>query len=66
MENYKNLIAHKTAIIDEGATIGNNCKISLTHICSKDRDNCSFGQNVFIGNNVVIGNNVKVQNKYYL
>ena len=65
MENYKNLIAHKTAIIDEGATIGNNCKIwHWTHICkgAKIGDNCSFGQNVFIGNNVVIGNNVKVQN----
>ena len=58
-------IIHKTAIIDDGATIGNNCKIwHWTHISSgaKIGNLCSLGQNVFVGNNVNIGNNVKIQN----
>ena len=56
---------HNTAIVDEGAKIGKNCKIwHWTHICSKAiiGNFCSFGQNVFIGNNVKIGNGVKIQN----
>jgi UDP-2-acetamido-3-amino-2,3-dideoxy-glucuronate N-acetyltransferase len=56
---------HETAIVDDGATIGEGSRVwHWVHICSgavigKD---CSFGQNVFVGNNVKIGNNVKVQN----
>ena len=64
MTMQSNMI-HNTAIIDEGATIGNNCKIwHWTHISSgaKIGDFCSLGQNVFVGNNVIIGNNVKIQN----
>ncbi|MBW1635895.1 MAG: N-acetyltransferase [Deltaproteobacteria bacterium] len=56
---------HETAIIDEGASIGNGCRIwHWVHICGGAQigRNCSFGQNVFIGNKVVIGNNVKIQN----
>ena len=56
---------HPTAIIDEGAQIGDNCNIwHWTHICSEAiiGDFCSFGQNVFIGNKVRIGKNVKIQN----
>ena len=45
---------HETAIVEEGATIGGNCKIwHWTHI-SKGAvigNFCVFGQNVFIGNN---------------
>jgi len=56
---------HPTAIVDQGARIGENTRIwHWAHICSGaliGRD-CSFGQNVFVGNKVVIGNNVKVQN----
>ena len=62
MSNYT---VHPTAIVDEGAQIGENSRVwHWAHICSQaviGRD-CSFGQNVFVGNKVVIGNNVKVQN----
>lgn len=57
--------AHSTAIIDEGAIIGDRCRIwHFVHICSQAKigNDCIFGQNVFIGNKVIIGNNVKVQN----
>lgn len=57
--------AHPTAIIDEGAQIGDGSRIwHWVHICGGaqiGRD-CSFGQNVFVGNRVVIGNNCKIQN----
>lgn len=56
---------HPTAIIDEGATIGNGSRIwHWVHICggAKIGNGCSFGQNVFVGNDVVIGNNCKIQN----
>lgn len=62
MSNYT---VHPTAIVDEGAQIGENTRVwHWVHICGKavvGRD-CSFGQNVFVGNKVIIGNNVKVQN----
>ena len=56
---------HDTAIIDEGAQIGENCHIwHWTHISGGARigKNCSFGQNVFVGNKVVINDNCKIQN----
>ncbi|QDK37508.1 acyltransferase [Bdellovibrio sp. NC01] len=56
---------HETAIVDEGAQIGNDCRIwHWVHISPKAKigAKCSFGQNVFVGNNVVIGNNCKIQN----
>jgi UDP-2-acetamido-3-amino-2,3-dideoxy-glucuronate N-acetyltransferase len=56
---------HKTAIIDEGAKIGNFTNIwHWTHVSSGAviGDKCSLGQNVFIGNRAIIGNNVKIQN----
>jgi UDP-2-acetamido-3-amino-2,3-dideoxy-glucuronate N-acetyltransferase len=56
---------HPTAIVDEGAQLGNGSRVwHWAHICSgaKIGSGCSFGQNVFVGNDVVIGNNVKVQN----
>lgn len=58
-------IAHPTAIVDEGAQIGDNTRIwHWVHICggAKIGQSCSFGQNVFVSNQVVIGNNCKVQN----
>ena len=57
--------AHQTAIIDDGATIGEGTKIwHWVHICAGAviGQDCSFGQNVFVGNKVKIGNQVKVQN----
>lgn len=58
-------IIHATAVIDDGATIGNNtriwhfCHVMPTAIIGA---NCNLGQNVFIDNNVAIGNGVKIQN----
>src|SRR5665213_3016060 len=59
------LAIHPSAIIDEGAQIGDDTRIwHWVHICggAKIGRDCSFGQGVFVGNDVVIGNNVKVQN----
>lgn len=56
---------HDTAIIDNGANIGDGTKIwHWVHVCSGAEigHNCSLGQNVYVGNKVVIGNNVKIQN----
>ena len=56
---------HETAIVDDGAVIGDHTRIwHWVHISAGARigERCSFGQNVYIGNKVVIGNNVKIQN----
>jgi UDP-2-acetamido-3-amino-2,3-dideoxy-glucuronate N-acetyltransferase len=56
---------HETAIIDEGAIIGDQSAIwHWVHICkgAKIGNNVSLGQNVFVGNKVEIGDNCKVQN----
>ena len=56
---------HESAIVDEGATIGEGTKIwHFSHVCSRAviGNACSLGQNVFVGNQVVIGNNCKIQN----
>ena len=57
--------AHPTAIIDEGASIGEGTRIwHWVHISAGARigSGCSFGQNVFVGDRVVIGRNCKIQN----
>lgn len=56
---------HPTAIVDEGAQIGDDtCIWHWVHICGGARIgfSCTLGQNVFIGNRTVIGNNCKIQN----
>ena len=56
---------HPTAIVDEGAQIGDLTTIwHWVHICSGAviGERCSFGQNVFVSGKAKIGNNVKVQN----
>ena len=56
---------HPTAIVDDGATIGEGTRIwHWVHVCGGAHigNNCSLGQNVFVGNRVKIGNNVKIQN----
>ena len=61
--NYWN---HESAIIDDGATLGEGTKVwHFSHVCSGATigDRCSLGQNVFVGNRVVIGNRRKIQNK---
>lgn len=57
--------AHATAIIDDGASIGEGTSIwHWVHVSSGSRigEGCSLGQNVYVASNVVIGNNVKIQN----
>lgn len=56
---------HETAIVDEGAQIGADCRIwHWAHVCGGAQigERVSLGQNVFVGNKVTIGNNVKIQN----
>ena len=56
---------HPSAIVDEGAQIGDGSRIwHFVHVCGGARvgENVSLGQNVFVGNKVVIGDDCKVQN----
>jgi len=60
-----NYTKHQTAIVDEGATIGNGTRIwHWVHVCGGAQigSDVSLGQNVYVGNRVVIGDNVKIQN----
>ena len=57
--------AHPSAIIDDGAHIGEGTRIwHWVHVSAGARigDRCSLGQNVYVGSDVNIGNNVKIQN----
>jgi UDP-2-acetamido-3-amino-2,3-dideoxy-glucuronate N-acetyltransferase len=57
--------AHSTAIVDEGAKIGEGTRIwHWVHVCAGARvgRDCALGQNVYVGNDVVIGDNVRIQN----
>lgn len=59
------ITVHPSAIVDEGAVLGDGCRVwHWVHISAGARigSGCSFGQNVFVGNDVRIGDNVKVQN----
>lgn len=61
----KKYFSHQTAIIDDGANIGEGTKIwHYSHICkgAKIGKNCNIGQNVFIAGGAVLGDNCKVQN----
>jgi UDP-2-acetamido-3-amino-2,3-dideoxy-glucuronate N-acetyltransferase len=61
----KKYFAHETAVIDEGAEIGEGVKIwHFSHIMpnSKIGDGSNIGQNVVVSPDVVLGKNVKVQN----
>jgi UDP-2-acetamido-3-amino-2,3-dideoxy-glucuronate N-acetyltransferase len=56
---------HPTAVVDDGAVLGDGCRVwHFVHISGGARigSGCSFGQNVYVGNDVVIGDNVKIQN----
>lgn len=60
-----NVNIHPSAIVDEGAQIGEGSRIwHFVHVCSgaKIGRNVSLGQNVFVGNRVVIGDTCKIQN----
>lgn len=57
--------AHSSAIIDDGAAIGEGSRIwHFTHVCggAKIGKDVSIGQNVFVGNEAVIGDKCKIQN----
>ena len=57
--------AHKTAVIDNNCSIGDNTKIwHFSHIMSNSTigKNCNIGQNVVVSPQVILGQNVKVQN----
>ena len=64
-DSSSNVFIHETAVVDDGAIIGNGTKIwHYSHICSgaKIGKNCNIGQNVYISGGAVIGDNCKVQN----
>ena len=61
--------AHETAIIDEGATIGNKSNIwHFSHVFQKAKigSQCNIGQNVVVSDGVVLGDRCKVQNNVSL
>lgn len=69
MNDIPSYYAHPSAIIDEGATIGQGTKVwHFCHIMPAAiiGNNCSLGQNVFVANEVQLGNNVKIQNNVSL
>lgn len=56
---------HPTAIVDDGATIGDGSRVwHWVHVSAGAviGQRCSLGQGVFVGNDVTIGDNVKIQN----
>jgi len=56
---------HETAVIDEGAELGDDAKIwHFTHVCEGAQIGARsvLGQSVFVGRHVKIGRGVKVQN----
>ncbi len=60
-----NYFRHATAIVDDGAVVGEGSRIwHWTHVSpgAVIGRGCSLGQNVFVGNSACIGNNVKIQN----
>jgi len=60
-----NYSVHSSAIVDEGAQIGEGSRIwHFVHVCAQAKigRGVSLGQNVFVGNKVVIGDHCKVQN----
>lgn len=59
------IFIHKTAIVDDGAQLGEKCRVwHWVHVCggAKIGKNVSLGQNVFVAANVVIGDDCKIQN----
>lgn len=60
--NYQ---VHASAIVDEGAQIGDGSRVwHFVHVCAGARigKGVSLGQNVFVGNKVLIGDHCKIQN----
>lgn len=56
---------HPTAIVDEGATVGDGSKIwHFSHVLTGSAigEGCNIGQNVVVGPNVRIGSGCRIQN----
>ena len=65
MNSEKRVFIHPTAIVEEGATIGEGTRIwHFVHVRSgaKIGGNCNIGKDVYIDVGVEIGDNVKIQN----
>jgi UDP-2-acetamido-3-amino-2,3-dideoxy-glucuronate N-acetyltransferase len=61
--------AHPSAIVDDGATIGEGSRVwHFVHICGGAQIGArvSLGQNVFVANRVTIGDDCKIQNNVSL
>jgi UDP-2-acetamido-3-amino-2,3-dideoxy-glucuronate N-acetyltransferase len=59
------VFVHPSAIVDEGAVLGDGCRVwHFVHVSAGARigERCSLGQGVYVGNDVRIGDNVKIQN----
>lgn len=64
-EPTTDFFVHPTAIVDEGAEVGEATKIwHFCHVQSGARigARCTLGQNVYVGTDVRIGDHVKIQN----
>lgn len=60
-----NYFVHQSAIVDDGAEIGEDSKIwHFSHIMPKASigSNCVLGQNTFVANDVRIGDRCRIQN----
>lgn len=67
--NFKNVMIHETATVDDPAEIGEGTKIwHYSHILSGSKigKDCIIGQNVMIGPDVTVGNHCKIQNNVSL
>lgn len=65
MSTNKSYMVHASAIVDDGAQIGDDSRVwHFAHVCGGARigKGVSLGQNVFVGNKVVIGDRCKIQN----
>ncbi len=66
---HNNVFIHPTAVVDEGAILGEGTKIwHFSHIMQESMvgNFCNIGQNVVISPGVVLGSNVKIQNNVSL
>jgi UDP-2-acetamido-3-amino-2,3-dideoxy-glucuronate N-acetyltransferase len=64
-EKNTNYFSHETALIDDGAEVGEGTKIwHFSHILSGSKigTGCNIGQNVVVGPDVTIGSGCKIQN----
>lgn len=64
-QSQKNYFVHETAVVDEGAKVGEDSKVwHFSHIMKNAvvGKRCNIGQNVVVSPGCTIGDNVKIQN----